>query len=228
MATTTRGELLWEPPPDVLTASELGGYLEWLREHHDLSFATYEQLWRWSVDDLDAFWSSIAAWSATIWHTPPTATLVSREMPGTRWFVDGTLNYAEHALRAAQLRPEATAVVAHSQSRPPVALSWAELVDAVGRCRRGLERLGVHAGDRVVAYLPNIAETLVAFLATAALGATWSSCAPEFGVRSVVDRFAQIEPTVLLAVDGYRYGTRAIDRTDDVAAVRGALPTLRH
>ena len=149
-------------------------------------------------------------------------------MPGARWFPGGTLNYAEHALAAVADRGDESAIVARSQTREPAELTWAELADAVARCRAGLRRLGVGRGDRVAAYLPNIPETLVAFLATASLGAVWSSCAPEFGVRSVVDRFAQIEPTVLLAVDGYRYGEKVVDKRADVEAIEAALPTLRH
>ena len=146
-------------------------------------------------------------------------------MPGARWFPGATLNYAEHALAAAESRTDGVAVVAHSQTRGAVELTWGELADQVGRCRAGLQRLGVGRGDRVAAYLPNIPETLVAFLATASLGAVWSSCAPEFGTRSVVDRFAQIEPVVLLAVDGYRYGEKVVDRPPRWRPSRAALPT---
>ena len=148
-------------------------------------------------------------------------------MPGARWFPGATLNYAEHALAGAATRPIDVAVVAWSQTRAPQELTWSELADAVARCRAGLVRLGVGPGDRVAAYLPNIPETAIAFLATASLGAIWSSCAPEFGVRSVVDRFAQIEPVVLFAVDGYRYGDKAVDKRADVAAIEAALPTRR-
>jgi acetoacetyl-CoA synthetase len=149
-------------------------------------------------------------------------------MPGAEWFPGATLNYAEHALAAAADRPDDVAIVARSQTRDEVQLTWSELDDAVARCRRGLLRLGVQRGDRVAAYLPNITETVVAFLATASIGAVWSSCAPEFGVRSVVDRLAQIEPVVLLAIDGYRHGEKLIDRRNEVAEIEAALPTLRH
>src|SRR5690606_574569 len=145
-------------------------------------------------------------------------------MPGARWFPGVELNYAHHALRG---DPDATAIVARSQTRGRVELSVAELSEQVARCRAGLVRLGVRPGDRVAAYLPNIPEAVVALLASASLGAVWSSCAPEFGTRSVVDRFRQIEPTVLLAVDGYRYGDKVVDRRAEVAAVRAALPSLR-
>lgn len=142
-----------------------------------------------------------------------------RTMPGAQWFPGAELNHAAHALRGPGTAGTDVAVVAHSQTRAPVELSWDELRDQVARARAGLARLGVGRGDRVVAYLPNIPETLVAFLATASLGAVWASCAPEFGPRSVVDRFAQIEPAVLLAVPGYTYGDKPVDRREEVAAV---------
>jgi acetoacetyl-CoA synthetase len=145
-------------------------------------------------------------------------------MPGARWFPGVALNYAAHALRS---EPDGPAIVARSQSRGRAEVSIVDLRDQVARCRAGLARLGVGRGDRVAAYLPNIPETVVAFLAAASLGAIWSSCAPEFGTRSVVDRLRQIEPSVLLVVDGYRYGAKSVDRADEVAAIRAALPSLR-
>jgi acetoacetyl-CoA synthetase len=149
-------------------------------------------------------------------------------MPGAQWFPGATLNYAEHALAASVDRASEVSIVARSQTRADSELTWSELADLVGRCRAGLERLGVGRGDRVVAYAPNIPETLVALLASASLGAIWASCAPEFGTRAVVDRFAQIEPDVLIAIDGYRYGDKVIDRREEVAAMGDALPSLRH
>jgi acetoacetyl-CoA synthetase len=221
-----RGEVLWTPPPDVRSRSRIGAYLDWLAAEHGRMFEGYPDLWQWSVDDLDGFWTSVADWSGVRWHDRPERAVGERLMPGTRWFPGATLNYAEHALAAVETRPDDVAVVAHSQTRAPRELTWRELADLVGRCRAGLQRLGVGRGDRVAAFLPNVPETLVAFLATASLGAIWSSCAPEFGTRSVVDRFAQIEPVVLLAVDGYRYGDKVVDRRAEVAAIESALPTL--
>ena len=147
-------------------------------------------------------------------------------MPGARWFPNAHLNWAEHCLRLAGRLGSDTVVVARSQTRDRVALTADELRAEVARVRAGLERLGVGRGDRVAGYLPNVPEAVVALLATASLGAIWTSCAPEFGVRSVVDRFSQVEPKVLLAVDGYRYGEREVDRGAEVAAIRAALPSL--
>ena len=217
-------EILWQPAPDARSRTRLGRYMTWLQQSRSLSFATYDELWQWSVDDLEGFWSSLWEHFGIRASQPYTRVLSSRDMPGARWFEGARLNYAEHELLT---RGDAPAVLSYSQSRPPVVLSADALRDEVARVRAGLQRLGVGRGDRVAAYLPNIAETIVAFLATASLGAVWSSCAPEFGRRSVVDRFRQIEPRVLLAVDGYRYGDKAIDRRDDLAAIRAELPSLR-
>ncbi len=217
------GEVLWRPPVDVREQSRIGSYLAWLSAHRDRHFESYQQLWQWSVDDLEGFWSSIWDFFEVRAATPYREVLTGHSMPGVAWFPGATLNYAEHALRPG---PAGPAMIAHSQTRPPVTLSRSELHDQVARARRGLQRLGVGPGDRVAAYLPNIPETVVAFLAAVSLGAVWSSCAPEFGTRSVVDRFSQIEPKVLLAVDGYRYGGRTADRTAEIASLRDALPTL--
>jgi acetoacetyl-CoA synthetase len=217
------GTLLWTPPDDVRARTRMGHFLDWLEEERALTFAGYADLWQWSVADLPAFWSAIWEYFGVMSHAPYREGLADASMPGATWFPGATLNYAEHALRATGSAP---LVWSQSQSRPSVALSADQLRDQVGAARAGLRRLGVRRGDRVAAYLPNISETLVAFLATASLGAVWSSCAPEFGVRSVVDRFQQIEPKVLLAVDGYRYGDRTLDRTADVAAIREALGSL--
>ena len=214
-----RAPVLWSPPVDAMATTKLGRFLT-AHGHDD-----YASGWTWSVEDLGGFWSAIWDDLDVIAHTAPDTALADASMPGARWFPGSTLNYAEHALRATR---GGTAVWSVSQSRPTRTRTFDELRDDVARIRAGLVRLGVGRGDRVVAYLPNIDETLAAFLAVASLGAIWASCAPEFGTRSVIDRFAQIEPTVLLAVDGYRYGTKAIDRADELAAIRSALPTLEH
>ncbi|MDV5143819.1 acetoacetate--CoA ligase [Streptomyces sp. SBC-4] len=218
-------EILSTPGPRVRDESEIGRYLRWLESERQLSFPDYDSLWQWSVTDLDGFWSSLWEFFDVRPHTPPTATLGRRSMPDTEWFPGATLNYAEHALgREEDL--DAVAVVAHSQTRAPIELTFGDLRDQVARARAGLLRLGVRKGDRVVAYLPNVPETLVAFLATASIGAVWAACAPEFGPRSVVDRFAQLEPKVLLTVAGYRYGERDVDRRTEVAEIAALLPTV--
>jgi acetoacetyl-CoA synthetase len=217
--------VLWEPPGDVRERTRIGRYLAWLDSYRGRSFPDYDSLWRWSVDDVDEFWRTIWQHFHLESSTPVDRALTRADMPGAVWFPGAKLNYAAHALRS---EPAGPAIMARSQSRDPLELSMAELRDQVARCRAGLVRLGVSQGDRVAAYLPNVPEAVVALLATASLGAIWSSCAPEFGTRSVVDRLRQIEPAVLLAVDGYRYGTKRIDRAAEVADVRAELPSLRH
>jgi len=226
-ATLEDVNVLWTPPADVLTASQVGRYLAWLRANRGLLLSGYDELWRWSVSDLEGFWGSLWEFFELRAHAPYEQVLSSREMPGARWFSGARLNYAEHALGSDEDSAR-TAVLAHSQSRAPIELSFGDLREQVARTRAGLERLGVGPGDRVVAYLPNIPETLIAFLATASLGAVWATCAPEFGPRSVIARFGIVEPKVLLTVAGYRYGERSIDRRPDVARIRAALPTLEH
>ncbi|WP_433688239.1 acetoacetate--CoA ligase [Micromonospora carbonacea] len=222
------GDVLWTPPADVRERSRIGAYLRWLAEHRGLEFADYAALWEWSVTDLDGFWRSVWDHFGVVAHTGPTATLADPAMPGARWFPGATLNYAENVLRMPGLGDDDPVVIAHGQTRAPQTLTAAELREQVRRVAAGLRRLGVGPGDRVAAYAPNIPETYVLLLATASLGAIFSSCAPEFGTRSVTDRWRQIEPTVLVAVDGYRYGDKPVDRRDEVAAIRAALPSLRH
>ncbi|MFC6019407.1 acetoacetate--CoA ligase [Plantactinospora solaniradicis] len=222
------GEVLWSPPADVRDRTRVGAYLDWLRANRGLEFDDYAALWRWSVTDLDGFWRSIWDYFEIKAYAEPTATLVDAGMPGTRWFPGATLNYAEHVLRMPGLADDAPVVLGHSQTRAPVTLTAAELRDQVRRVRAGLVRLGVGTGDRVAAYAPNVPETFVLMLATTSLGAIFSSCAPEFGTRSVLDRWRQIEPTVLVAVDGYRYGDKPVDRRTEVAALRAALPSVVH
>ena len=219
-------EILWSPPPDARVRTRIGRYLAWLEDRHGLSFATYDELWRWSVDEPGPFWSTIRE-HFELWPDAGDPALADARMPGARWFPAARVNYAEHALRLEGRLDADIVVLGRSQTRAPVDLTVEGLRDQVARARTGLRRLGVGPGDRVAAYLPNIPEALVALLATASIGAVWSSCAPEFGTRSVIDRFAQIEPTVLLAIDGYVYGAKSIDRTAEVAAIREALPSVR-
>jgi acetoacetyl-CoA synthetase len=218
--------ILWQPAPDVRERTRVGRYLAWLHEARGLRFADYAALWRWSVDEPDAFWASVWDHLARVPRADGPA-LADAAMPGAAWFPAQRLNWAEEALRLASRRDDEVVVVGRSQTRQRTQLSVAELRDQVARARAGLLRLGVERGDRVAAYLPNVPEAVVALLATASLGAIWTSCAPEFGTRSVVDRLSQVEPKVLLTVDGYRYGTRAVDRGGEVAAIRAALPGLR-
>ena len=219
-------EILWSPPPDARERTRIGRYLDWLARERGVRLATYDDAWRWSVDEPGSFWQSIWDHFGVRSATPSGPALADARMPGARWFPGATLNYAEHALAMPGCSADDAVILARSQTREPLDLTAAELRDAVARCRAGLVRLGVRRGDRVAALLPNIPEAVVGMLATASLGATWSSCAPEFGTRAVVDRFAQIEPVVLLTIDGYRYGNRDIDRSPAIVEMRAALPSL--
>ena len=221
---SARGDLLWTPSAEQIARSTLTRYTRWLEETRGLRFDDYEALWRWSVEDLEAFWASIWEFGGVRAAAPYERVLGSREMPGAEWFPGARLNYAEHVF--AHARSGEPAMIARSETRDDVEMTWDELRGQVARAAAGLRALGVGPGDRVVAYLPNVPETVVAFLAAASLGAVWSSAAPEFGARSVIDRFAQIEPKVLLVVDGYRYGGKDFDRLETVAALQAEMPTL--
>jgi acetoacetyl-CoA synthetase len=222
-AKITDGTLLWEPTAESAAASGIARYLGWLKTEKQREFTDYASLWEWSVSDLEGFWGSLSEYFEIIAHTPHETVLGSRTMPGATWFPGATLNYAEHALQRRDDRP---AVIASSEVGEVTQITFAELYDQVAAVATGLRRLGIGRGDRVAALLPNIPETLVAFLATASLGGVWSSCAPEFGIGSVVHRFSQIEPKVLIACDGYRFAGREHDRRSSLTQIVAQLPTV--
>ena len=219
---------LWTASPARIESAGITRYRRWLEQKRGLRFDGYEALWRWSVQELEAFWASIWDFCGVISHRPYDSVLQSRVMPGARWFEGALVSYAEQSLWRA-LRPEwmgRTALVFESESRPRLELSWGELGAQVGALAATLARLGVRSGDRVAAYLPNVPESVVAMLASASLGAVWSSAAPDMGPLGVLDRFRQIEPKVLFAVDGYRYGGKAFDRREAVREIVLGLPSL--
>lgn len=218
------GDLLWQPSPATIAQANLTRYLTWLREQRGLSFADYQQLWQWSVSDSAGFWGSIWDFCEVVSSKPYTTVLAQATMPGARWFVGAELNFAENIF--ARMTAERPLLLYKTEDAPLVAVSWQQLYDQVQQLATTLRRLGVQRGDRVVAYLPNMPETLVAFLACASLGAIWSSCSPDFGSRSVLDRFSQIQPKVLIAVASYGYGGKTFDRQEVIAELQAALPTL--
>ncbi|MFO7178585.1 MAG: acetoacetate--CoA ligase [Pseudomonadota bacterium] len=222
-ATTEQGRLLWAPSEERKQQSRLSDYARWLRATRNIDCRDWKELHAFSVGDLPAFWQSIWDYFGVTAHAPAEAVLRGT-LPNVEWFPGARLNYAEHALRQ---RGSETAVIFRSEAGERLELDRDALVAQVARARAGLRRLGVGVGDRVAALAPNRPETLIAFLATASLGAIWSSCSPEFGVGSVLDRFRQIEPKVLIAVDEYVYGGRRFDRRAELERVRGALPSLR-
>lgn len=220
----TAGELLWEPPAEMVERSRLTEFMRWLERERGLSFDGYPELWQWSVDELEAFWDAIWDFFEVQADGERGAVLGSREMPGAEWFPGTRLNYAEHVFAGKD--DGETAILHASELRELGELSWGELRAQVAATAAGLRGLGVGPGDRVAAYMPNIPEAIVAFLATASIGAVWSSCSPDFGPASVIDRFAQIGPKVLFAVDGYRYGGKDFDRRETLAQLQEAMPSL--
>ena len=216
--------IVWTPSEERIASATITRYREWLNETRGLALDGYHDLWQWSVDELEDFWASIWEFFEVEASAPYERVLTTHQMPGAKWFPGAQLSYAEHVFRG---RDDAEVVIRHaSELRPLGEWTWGELRSRAGAVAAALRDAGVVAGDRVAAYLPNIPETVAAFLGCASIGATWSSCAPEFGVRSVVDRFAQIEPKVLLAVDGYRYGGTDFDRSETIAALERELPTV--
>jgi acetoacetyl-CoA synthetase len=218
---TAEGAVLWEPSAEVRRSAKVTRYIDWL----DGGFDSYQELWEWSVTEIDAFWDSVWRYFDVLGDRGD-GPVHRGVMPDVEWFPGATLNYAQNALRHAQERPDAMAVVFRSEAGGERLLTFRELVAHVTEVRAGLAALGVTKGDRVAGYLPNIPEALIVFLATASLGAVWSSCSPDFGAPSVIDRFTQIEPKVLIAVDGYAYNGKRHDRRAVVRDIEAALPTL--
>ncbi|MBN9610609.1 MAG: acetoacetate--CoA ligase [Actinobacteria bacterium 69-20] len=220
-------EICWQPSAERIEQANMTKFAAFLASRTGRSFPDYGSLWDFSVSDLAGFWGGLAEYAGVHWHERPTEVLADASMPGARWFPGGTLNYAEHALDFGGDRdPAEIAVIETDESGYERQVSIGDLRAMVGAAEAGLVRMGVGAGDRVVALAPNRLEALVAFLATAALGAVWSSCSPDFGALSVIDRFTQISPKVLIAVDGYVYGGKEFDTSATVATLREALPDL--
>jgi len=217
-------EPIWSPSAERIERSALRDYERWLEAERGLGFAGYAELWRWSVEDLEGFWRSVIDFFGVAIEDDPGVVLAEERMPGAVWLPGARLSYVEQMLRGRD--PEATAILHSSELRPLERITWGELERAVAEFAAGLRKLGVGSGDRVAAYLPNVPEAAIAFLATASIGAVWSCCSPDLGAGSVLDRFGQVEPKVLLAVDGYRYRGRDHDRRDVVEATRAALPSL--
>lgn len=218
-----QGQLLWQPSPEFIQHTRIAHYLDWLRHERGLSFADYQGLWQWSVNDLDAFWQSIWDHFRVQASSPHHAVLDKRSMPGAQWFPGARLNFAEHILRNEQ---DDDALLYLSESTDLQGLSWAEFAAQVRTLATYLRDVGVVPGDRVVAYLPNTPETMIALCACAAVGAIWASCSPDFGAQGVLDRVRQLSPKVLLAVDGYRYGGKAFDRREQVQQIARELGSI--
>lgn len=221
------GQVIWTPPPRFVEASNLHRFRLWLAAQLRLRFASYDDLWRWSVAEPERFWQAV--WDFFDLMSETAATSVRQgNMPDTRWFGGTRVNYAEHVLRSGTSGDPDRAAIRHaSENRPMGETSWRDLASSVRRVAAGLRELGIRPGDRIVSYMPNIVESAIAMLATTAIGAVWAAAAPEFGVETVVDRFAQIEPKLIFAADGYRYGGKDFDRTAAVRQIVDAVPSLR-
>ncbi|MFJ1648809.1 acetoacetate--CoA ligase [Streptomyces sp. NPDC088258] len=230
MTTSATPEALWRPGPERIAAAAVTRFQSWAAERYGApAEGGYPALHRWSVDELETFWAAVADWFGVRFATPYARVLGDRAMPGAQWFPGATLNYAEHALRTAEdpARAHEPALLYVDETQEQTPVSWHELRRQVAALASELRALGVRPGDRVSGYLPTIPQAVTALLATAAVGGVWTSCAPDFGARGVLDRFQQVEPVVLFAVDGYRYGGKEHDRTRTVADLRRELPTLR-
>jgi acetoacetyl-CoA synthetase len=224
---TAEGTLLWQPSEEFKENARISEYMKWLKDEKDLSFGDYNELWEWSVTDLEGFWASVWEYCGVEASKPYERVLAKREMPGAEWFPGAELNYAERVLKHAAGRLDEPAILHQSEVRSLGEVSWGELQEKTAALAAGLKEMGVERGDRVAAYIPNIPEAVIALLACASIGAVWSSCSPDFGAGSVVDRFKQIEPKVLLAVDGYRYGGKDYDRMQVVERLQEEIPTLQ-
>ena len=219
--------VIWQPTPADVERATITRFARWVEERRGLALPDYDALWRWSVDDLDGFWSDVAAFLEIPFATPPTRVLAREAMPGAEWFPGATLSFAD-AVLGRDVPDERVAMRHLSELRPLGVTTRGELRASVARIAARLRELGVGQGDRVVAVLPNVPEAVAASLAVASLGAIWSSAAPEFGAQAIADRFAQIEPTVLLAADGYRYGGKDVDRMEVLVGLLERLPTVQH
>lgn len=226
MKSLTDGQIIWEPTNEQIGQTVLAHYMKWLKEKKGLTFQAYHELWKWSVDELEEFWASIWEYCEVKADRKYDAILSEQSMPGAKWFEGSRLNYAKNALMNEQ--EEKTAIFFRSEHIKQKEISWKELKEQVASVAHSLRKLGVKSGDRVAAYMPNIPEAVIAFLATASIGAIWSSCSPDFGARSVIDRFNQIEPVVLLAVDGYQYNGKVYDKTSVVSQLKKELVTVKH
>lgn len=224
MTSIKEGTLLWEPTEESKQNSHLYHYMNWLKKNKNIHVKDYNELWTWSVTEIESFWESLWEYFDIKAEQSYETVLSSHTMPGARWFPEATLNYTEHIFR--NYSDEKSAIIHASEMRETSEVSWKQLYEDTASFQKTLQKLGVTKGDRVAAYVGNIYETIVAFLATASIGAVWSSASPDFGTQSVIDRFKQIEPKVMITIDGYQYNGKPFDRTDVVKNIQAHLPTL--
>ena len=220
------GDLLWTPSPERVAASNLLEFMRWLKAERGLEFVDYQHLWRWSIEDVGGFWGAMWSYFQLQSSSPWQRALTDESMPGTDWFPGARLNYAEHVMRNEQ--SGVVALMHKSESSPLTPMLWDELGPAVRVLATQLRKLGVKPGDRIVAYMPNIPQAIIAMLATTSIGAIWASVSPDFGTRGVLDRLTQLEPKVLFCVDGYRYGGKPFERKAELEQITAGLQSLEH
>lgn len=219
-------QILWKPSSRFVNESHLKAYENWLAKNHDLHFSTYEKMWEWSVHEIDAFWQSLWQFFAIISHSEYRSVRSTEKMPSNQWFQGAALNYAEHIFRMKS--DDWPALIFASESGSTEKISWAELEQKTAAVRAFLIEQGIEKGDRVAAYIPNIPDAIILFLAVNSLGAVWSCCSPDFGVRTVIDRFSQIEPKILFAATGYVYNGKTHSRTEEIKQIKEQLSTLQN
>ncbi len=217
--------ILWQPTSDVIADANLTHYMHWLAQNKGLHFNHYAELWAWSVDRIEDFWESLWVYFDLKYSQGWTVPLVTCTMPGAQWFVGARLNYAENIF--SRMTDERPMLFYMAEDQGLVEYSWQQIYDQTNRLASTLRKMGVRSGDRVAAYMPNSPETIVALLAVASIGAIWSSCSPDFGTHSVLDRFSQIEPKVLIAVDGYQYGGKQFDRRSVIHEIQASIMSLQ-
>ena len=220
--------ILWTPDATRAQGSTMAAFIRYLGDSRDLHFDDYPALWQWSVTDLETFWSAIWDFFGLEASTPPDMILSDRKMPGARWFPGARVNFAAQMLGQAKITPDAPALVIQSETFGPSELSWGELAAQVASVAQHFRALGVGPGDRVVAVLPNTEVAMIAFLASASIGAIWSLCAPDMGHVAILDRFRQIKPKLLIAQDGYVHGGKTIDRRDVLETIIAGLASVEH
>src|SRR5690625_4305185 len=225
MSQIKEGSLLWEPDEQRKQQANITHYMKWLKQHKNIVFDDYHTLWKWSTDEVEIFWESLWEYFDIQADQPYQTILTTEEMPGAKWFPEATINYTEHIFKNRD--PEQLAIIHKSETRATSDMTWEELYQQTAALQQTLKRIGVEKGDRAVAYVANIYETVVAYLATASLGAVWSSASPDSGTQSVLDRFSHIEPKALIAVDGDSDNRKRFARIPTVKQIQDHLPTLK-
>ncbi|NHN36524.1 acetoacetate--CoA ligase [Pseudomaricurvus alcaniphilus] len=227
LKSVAEGDLLWTPSDEIIAKAKLTRFTQWLEQKHGITFANYNALWQWSTEDISTFWAMIWDYFEVISDTPYKRVIDELKMPGAKWFEGSKTNYAEHLLRhEAEAKPGKVAFYHSTETRSLATMSWQEVGDQVRKLATRLRELGIKPGDRVVSYMPNVPETAIAMLATTAIGAIWSSAAPEFGANTVVERFGQIEPKFIFAGDGYSFSGKIFDRRTEVAHIIKNIPSI--